>query len=91
MTNRIHGSKKTPLAGSGKVDVRFRESTGKYRLRFYGVAPDQKDTILLALDRARLEAETQYDAVALEAICMQYLAISGVHKTSSVSMTSKEK
>jgi hypothetical protein len=59
---------------SGKVDARFRESTGKYRLRFYGVAPDHKKSILLALERARLELGTDFDAVALEAICMNYLS-----------------
>jgi hypothetical protein len=59
---------------SGKVDVRFSKSTGKFRLRFHGVAPDQKETILLALERARSELETEYDAVALEAICMNYLS-----------------
>ena len=59
---------------NGKVDVRLHEPSGKYRFRFYGIAPDQKDTILLALERARSELETEYDGVALEAICMGYLS-----------------
>jgi hypothetical protein len=59
---------------SGKVDVRFSEGTGKYRFRFYGIAPDQSKTILLALERARSELGTEYDSVAVEAICIGYLA-----------------
>lgn len=59
---------------SGKVDVRFSDSTGKYRLRFYAVAPDHRETILNALKRARSELGTEYDSVALEAICMNYLS-----------------
>ncbi len=62
---------------SGKVDVRFSQTAGKYRLRFYAVAPDHAETILNALKRARSELGTEYDAVALEAICMAYLATAG--------------
>jgi hypothetical protein len=60
--------------GSGRVDVRHSESTGKDRLRFYGVARDQTKTILLALECARSELDTELDSVALEAICMSFLA-----------------
>jgi hypothetical protein len=61
-------------SGSGKVDVRFCKRTGKFRMRFYSVAPDQLETILLALKHARKLGETDYDSVALEFICMHYLS-----------------
>lgn len=35
---------------------------------------DQKETIKEAISQAREEAETEFDAVALEAICMNYLS-----------------
>lgn len=57
----------------GKVDVRMNHHTGKARLRFYGVAPDQQESILAALEMAGKEFETLHDSVALEAICLVYL------------------
>jgi hypothetical protein len=59
---------------TGRVDLRLNTKTGKYRLRFHGVSADQKATILAALERARSEAGTAFDCVALEAICMNYLS-----------------
>jgi hypothetical protein len=59
---------------SGRVDVRYCLSTGKFRFRFYGVSPDHHTTILLALEQARKELGTKYDTVALEAIMIGYLA-----------------
>jgi hypothetical protein len=59
---------------TGRADVRFRVSTGKYRMRIYAIAPEQLETISLALERARRELSTNYDAVALEALCMNYLS-----------------
>jgi hypothetical protein len=35
---------------------------------------DQAESIFLALKLARAEAETKYDTVALEFICLNYLA-----------------
>lgn len=58
----------------GRMNTRTSESTGKTRLRFYGAAPEQVETILLALEIARHELRTEYDTVALEAICLSYLA-----------------
>lgn len=40
----------------------------------FKVHPDQKETILQAVDKAKQEASTDVPAVALEAICMHYLA-----------------
>lgn len=56
-----------------KVNIRTNQTTGKARLRFYGIAPDQIDGIVLALEKARKEYETDFDSVALEAICNEYL------------------
>jgi len=58
---------------SGKVDVRLTKRTGKYRLRFYGVAPDQLETILNALRFARDEIDTEHDTVALEGMCILFM------------------
>ena len=55
------------------VDVRTNPETGWSRLRFYAVAPDQLESILDALRLARVEHETEFDSVALEAICLSYL------------------
>ena len=57
------------------VDVRTVD--GKARLRFYGVAEDQLETIQLALKITRVWAGTQHDSVALDAICQHFLS-SGV-------------
>lgn len=58
----------------GRVDARFNPERGKYRFRFHGVAPDQAESILAALQHARAEFGTDFDTVALDAICMHYLA-----------------
>jgi hypothetical protein len=58
----------------GAVDVRLSKRTGRARLRFYEVAGDQLLTIELALAQAREDADTPWDSVALEAICMAYLS-----------------
>lgn len=65
---------KSQVGGRGKVNISTNHSTGRTRLRFYGVAPDQLETILIALGHARSELGTEHDAVALDAICMAYLA-----------------
>ena len=57
--------------GRARIDVR---KNGKYRVRFNCVHDDQLELILAALDTARAEAETRYDAVALTGICMHFLA-----------------
>ena len=47
---------------------------GSHRLRFYHAHEDQIQTLQLALGRVRSELGTEFDLVALEAICMGYLA-----------------
>jgi hypothetical protein len=58
---------------NGKVDKRFSEARGKYRLRFHSVAPDHAENILAALGHARRELGTEFDSVALDGICTHYL------------------
>ena len=58
----------------GKVDVRVNEKTGKARLRFYSVAPDQLELILTALEHIRKEVGTIHDTVALELMALGYLS-----------------
>lgn len=57
-----------------KVDVRTNPKTGKARLRFHGVAPDQVELIRLALDLVKEEFGTEHDTVGLEALAISYLA-----------------
>jgi hypothetical protein len=57
------------------VDVRTYSNTGLTRLRFHGVHPDQLETILYALERARSIQGTQHDSVALDLICLTFLAV----------------
>ncbi len=59
---------------AGRVDKRFTERSGKWRLRFYSVAPDHLEVVLAALQAAREEIGTEYDSVALDAICVEFLA-----------------
>lgn len=40
----------------------------------FKVHPDQKENIRAALDKAKGEAGTEFDAVALDAICMNYMS-----------------
>lgn len=47
---------------------------------------DQKENIKAAIDKAKGEAETEYDAVALDAICMNYLAGGNVKPKTLVSV-----
>lgn len=59
--------------GSDSVDADESEAPAVTTLTFK-VHDDQKDMINQALDKAKVEANTQVQTVALEAICMGYLA-----------------
>ena len=59
--------------GRARVDVR---KNGKYRLRINCVHEDQLELILMALEKARKGSNTQYDAVALTNICVEFLVTS---------------
>jgi hypothetical protein len=60
--------------GKGRVNVHPNKGRGYSRLRFLHIYPEQVETILDALSFAREELGTEYDSVALDAICMHYLA-----------------
>ena len=60
--------------GGGRVHVRPCKNRGYSRMRFLHIYPDQVETILDALSFARDELGTEYDSVALDNICMHYLA-----------------
>lgn len=62
------------LKPRGRVNVRFNAKRGTYRLRLTSVHEDQAETIFEALRKSRAEANTEYDVVALELICLNYLA-----------------
>ena len=58
----------------GRVDTRTMRRTGLKRLRFYDVHQDQREVIVAALEKARIEGETDHDTVALTNICLAFLA-----------------
>ena len=58
----------------GRVNVRYNAKRDTYRFRFLSVHPDQAATILDALALARDESQTEYDTVALDGICLNYLS-----------------
>ncbi|MGW8177572.1 MAG: hypothetical protein ACWGQW_02085 [bacterium] len=55
----------------------------------FRVHPDQKASIKEAIAKAKVAAETEYDAVALEAICMDYLS-GGKKRTPSLKTLMKK-
>ena len=67
-SNRVNDS----LVGHART--RFNRKRGTYRLRFTAMHEDQLETVFAALQRARTVAGTKYDSVALEMICLEYLA-----------------
>jgi hypothetical protein len=58
---------------SGAGDEEVAEETNKLTTMTFKVHEDQKEIIRAAIDKAKDERGTEYDAVALEAICMEYL------------------
>ena len=56
----------------------------------FKVHQDQKDSIKQAVDKAKGEAGTEFDGVALEAICLSYLAGSSKTKPSGLKSTMKK-
>jgi len=65
----------TKKANQGKVRVDVRKN-GKFRLRINCVHEDQLELIMDALEKARKQSNTEYDAVALTNICLSYLVTS---------------
>jgi len=57
----------------GKVNIRYNTKRKTYRVRFSPLHRDQLEVILLALEMARKEANTEYDSVALDCICLHFL------------------
>jgi len=66
-------------SGTKLEDVQTTTTTITFKVHV-----DQKETIRLAVEKARKEANTEYDAVALEAICINYLAGGKVTKPKSL-------
>ena len=63
----------TSKASRGKLQVKPRKN-GKYRLVITHVHEDQLELIKLAVESARTDSNTEYDAVALTNICMYFLS-----------------
>jgi hypothetical protein len=55
------------------MELKTEHSGKPQRYTFYPVFPDQKETITKALAIAREERGTQFDAVALDYICLFFL------------------
>ena len=60
--------------GKGRVNIRYKAKRNTYRFRFFSIHPDQAETILQALAVARETSNTEFDVVALDAICQHFLA-----------------
>lgn len=65
------------------------DATSEFSSKTFKLHADQRENIEAALTKGRKEAETEYDAVALDAICMNYLAGGKVVKPKSLSDTLK--
>lgn len=66
-------------SGVSPEEIEAKTTTLSFKLH-----ADQKETIKQALTKARKEANTEFDAVALEAICLNYLAGGNVTAKKSV-------
>lgn len=75
---RVREAKKGTLASSGSEPTSSDITT--FSVKVHG---DQKETIKDAVDKAKAEAETEFDGVALEAICISYLSGGKVAKVPS--------
>lgn len=71
----------------GRMHVHFHPKRARGRLRFTSVHRDQATTIAHALEKARAEAGTPFDIVALEMICIGYLGSSVAAPRSSAKTT----
>lgn len=79
----VKAAKAGELNADGTTDP---DSSGVSTITFK-VHPDQKETINQAVESAMEEAETEFKGVALEAICMNYLAGGSTKKTPVPSLT----
>ena len=61
------------MAKQAEFSTRGSKTGDTQRLRIYSLHDEQVEIIKAALEKARKEAETQYDSVALTNICMYYL------------------
>jgi hypothetical protein len=72
LAEKVAKYKMGKLETSGLVPVETAEKVTESMS--FKVHKDQKDTIQMAIVKAKSEADTEYDAVALEAICLNYLS-----------------
>ena len=72
------------LSADGTTDP---DSSGVSTITFK-VHPDQKETIKEAVEKAQEEADTEFKGVALEAICINYLAGGSTKKVKAPSLQS---
>jgi len=72
------------LTADGTTDP---DSSGVATITFT-VHPEQKDTIIQAVEQAQEEVETEFRGVALEAICLNYLAGGNTNEPKQMSLSS---
>ena len=58
----------------GRANWRYNTRRKKFRMRITSIYPDNHEVIDAALEKARREGNTDYDAVALTYICLHYLS-----------------
>ncbi len=80
----VKAFKKGELSKDGTTDP---DSAGVSTITFT-VHPDQKETIQQAIEQAQEEADTEFKGVALEAICLNYLAGGSTKKIPTPSLVS---
>ena len=78
----IKAYKAGELSADGTTDP---DSSGVTTITFT-VHPDQKETIIEAIDQAKEDADTEFKGVALEAICLNFLAGGSTKKAKTPSL-----
>lgn len=64
----------TSKAVRGKMKILPRKNPGTFNLRFPNAHIENVEIISFALEKARMESDTEFDSVALTNICHQYLS-----------------
>lgn len=62
---------KAAKSGSSSEDIDKEEKISSVVFHLH---PDQQSTVMVAIDKAKKEAGTEYNSVALEAVCLNYIS-----------------
>ena len=87
-TINLHAAVKAAKSGELSTDGTTDPDKSGISTITFQVHPDQKESILKAVEQAMEEADTEHKGVALEAICMNYLAGGSTKKVPTPSLIS---